>query len=92
MKYIKTYENYGYTEDYDLVIYPGNKTYLRINSELKEKLLAVINGTLEFYEVQKDQYGDRDLKIYKQDDNIVFQTKEGAKLLMEIEDILLLFN
>jgi hypothetical protein len=86
MKYIKLYEDY-YTEEYDVVIYPGN-TFLRINAELKQKILAVVNGSLDFFEVKKGQYGNKDLKIYKEDTNLIFETPEGAKPTMEIEDVL----
>ena len=84
MKYLKTFEYY--TEDYDVILYPG-KTYLRVNSVLRQKLLSVINGDLDSFEVKKGKYGNKDLKIYKEDENIVFES-EFAKPSISIEDIL----
>ena len=90
MKYIKLYEEY-YTEDYDIVIYPGS-TFLRVDSVLKHKLLSVINGTEHSFDIKKGDYGNRNLKIYKQGENLIFETPEGAKPSMPIEDILLSFD
>jgi len=90
MKYIKLYEDY-YTEEYDVVLYPG-KFFIRVDSVLKHEILSVLNGTKEELKIPRDKYSSVAFTIYKEDENLVFETKEGAKSKIEIEDVLYTFS
>lgn len=91
MKYLKTFEYY--TEDYDVILYPGNKGFVRVDSVLKHKILSLIGGEIDVIEMPREKhYSSLYDKIYRQDDTLVFETKEGIKNTIDLEDVLISLN
>jgi len=93
MKYIKLFEDYlDNSNDYDVILYPGKGVFVRVDDELRKEIIDVINGQKTNIYISKNDKSNRDLNIYKQNNLLIFETKEGSKPTIEIEDVLLSLN